>query len=420
MPSCLDDLILPSTLPETNIDLDLNIMLTTVSPVHHHDLSSSSSYHSHSPSISSSSTISISRDIDFDIDMAFNGDEEASRRLMFPSSNQSYYNQPHTMPPQQMVYASQHTPLPNTQSWMSVPLFSQHQNAYNNGLPPNDIYPSFETNGFSSGGGITPATPQATEAPGSFFNALPSQPELLTPTFHRNGCSSHESNSTSIASSLSRSCSPSSIICTAPASYSTSTSSNHGKHLPPSPPPALSSQLQSQSSNSLHAYGILVPPNSPSAPQTWRCAYPNCSSRALFTRGCDLRKHFNRHTKHLFCRVKGCPQSGPRVLDDTNSGGSGIGGRLTGLGFSVAVGGFSSKKDRARHEAKHNPRILCSWVGEGGERCGRRFSRVDNMKDHVRRIHQKGQVESQSGERQETQGGKKSDGASVSPTLSAS
>lgn len=56
----------------------------------------------------------------------------------------------------------------------------------------------------------------------------------------------------------------------------------------------------------------------------------------------------------------------------------------------MVTGGFSSKKDRARHEAKHNPRILCEWVGEAGERCGRRFSRVDNMKDHVRRIHKKG------------------------------
>jgi hypothetical protein len=64
-------------------------------------------------------------------------------------------------------------------------------------------------------------------------------------------------------------------------------------------------------------------------------------------------------------------------------------------GGIITTGGFSSKKDRARHEAKHNPRILCEWVGEGGERCGRRFSRVDNMKDHMRRIHRKGQQEAQ-------------------------
>ncbi|KAL1846192.1 hypothetical protein Plec18170_009308 [Paecilomyces lecythidis] len=91
---------------------------------------------------------------------------------------------------------------------------------------------------------------------------------------------------------------------------------------------------------------------------TWRCAYPGCTSRAVFTRGCDLRKHFNRHSKHLFCRYEGCPQA--------------------------TEGGFSSNKDRTRHEAKHNPGILCEWDG-----CSRVFSRVDNMKDHVRRIHKK-------------------------------
>ncbi|KAF2501629.1 hypothetical protein BU16DRAFT_546782 [Lophium mytilinum] len=92
---------------------------------------------------------------------------------------------------------------------------------------------------------------------------------------------------------------------------------------------------------------------------TWTCAYPGCTSRAVFTRGCDLRKHHKRHTKSFFCRHEGCPQS-------------------TG-------GGFSSKKDLARHEAKHNPGVMCEWSG-----CDRVFSRVDNMRDHVKRIHLKG------------------------------
>ncbi|KAJ6144169.1 hypothetical protein N7470_008064 [Penicillium chermesinum] len=103
----------------------------------------------------------------------------------------------------------------------------------------------------------------------------------------------------------------------------------------------------------LSRYGI------PTADGAWRCAHPGCTSQALFRRGCDLRKHYNRHRKHLFCRHEGCPQS--------------------------QQGGFSSKKDRARHEAKHNPGIICEWDG-----CGRVFSRVDNMKDHVRRIHRRG------------------------------
>lgn len=81
---------------------------------------------------------------------------------------------------------------------------------------------------------------------------------------------------------------------------------------------------------------------------SWSCAWPGCTSRSRFTRACDLRKHYKRHSKTLFCRHDGCPQS--------------------------TEGGFSSKKDRARHEAKHNPMITCEWEG-----CGRLFSRVDNM-----------------------------------------
>ncbi len=92
--------------------------------------------------------------------------------------------------------------------------------------------------------------------------------------------------------------------------------------------------------------------------RSWRCAYPGCTSQAVFTRGCDLRKHFRRHTKSLFCRFEGCPQT--------------------------TQPGFSSKKDRDRHEAKHAPGVSCEWEG-----CERLFSRVDNMKDHVRRIHRK-------------------------------
>ncbi|KAF2751672.1 C2H2 type zinc finger domain-containing protein [Sporormia fimetaria CBS 119925] len=118
----------------------------------------------------------------------------------------------------------------------------------------------------------------------------------------------------------------------------------------PSPP---SSRSSSPSSSDLGEYGIVDMDGS------WRCAYPGCTSKAVFTRGCDLRKHFKRHTKSFFCQHPGCPQS-------------------TG-------GGFSSKKDLARHEARHNPEVHCDWEG-----CDRLFSRVDNMRDHVKRIHLKG------------------------------
>lgn len=112
------------------------------------------------------------------------------------------------------------------------------------------------------------------------------------------------------------------------------------------------SRSMSPNSPDLRAYGYL------NKSGTWTCAYPGCTSRAVFTRGCDLRKHHKRHTKSFFCRHEGCPQS-------------------TG-------GGFSSKKDLARHEAKHNPGVICEWSG-----CDRVFSRVDNMRDHVKRIHMK-------------------------------
>ncbi|KAK1139956.1 hypothetical protein N8T08_011033 [Aspergillus melleus] len=108
----------------------------------------------------------------------------------------------------------------------------------------------------------------------------------------------------------------------------------------------------SPSPRDLGEYGI------PNADGSWRCAYPGCTSQTTFRRGCDLRKHFNRHRKHLFCRYPECAQS--------------------------TTGGFSSKKDRDRHEAKHNPGISCEWPN-----CRRMFSRVDNMKDHVRRVHRR-------------------------------
>ena len=77
----------------------------------------------------------------------------------------------------------------------------------------------------------------------------------------------------------------------------------------------------------LHNFGLPLPDG-----RSWRCAYPNCTSQARFTRGCDLRKHYRRHTKSLFCRHEDCPQS--------------------------REGGFSSKKDRDRHESKVLPNLF--------------------------------------------------------------
>ncbi|EXJ81614.1 hypothetical protein A1O1_07679 [Capronia coronata CBS 617.96] len=191
--------------------------------------------------------------------------------------------------------------------------------------------------------------------------------------------------------SLSRSCSPVASLHETAAGRALSRESSALHRAPP-----LRSESTS-SSASLHTYGHPVtepqpmaggassfsPTSSAANPaangvvRSWRCAYPGCTSRATFQRGCDLRKHYNRHSKHLFCRVEGCPQSEAAAAARAQSNDQPL------------TGGFSSKKDRARHEAKHNPGIRCEWRGPDGEECTRVFSRMDNMKDHVRRIHNK-------------------------------
>ena len=78
----------------------------------------------------------------------------------------------------------------------------------------------------------------------------------------------------------------------------------------------------------LSNFGILLPDG-----RSWRCAYSGCTSNARFTRGCDLRKHYRRHTKSLFCRHEDCPQS--------------------------KEGGFSSKKDLVRfRRLLHSPQCF--------------------------------------------------------------
>lgn len=153
--------------------------------------------------------------------------------------------------------------------------------------------------------------------------------------------------------------------------------------------------IQKPSNSSLHSYGIPIRSPDSTTVQAWRCAYPNCTSRAVFTRGCDLRKHYNRHSKHLFCRVAGCPQSEAACVAAAQQQAIQAGAEALDPSQLALSGGFSSKKDRARHEAKHNPGIKCEWKGVNGEECGRVFSRMDNMKDHVRRIHNKGQSAAQ-------------------------
>ena len=254
------------------------------------------------------------------------------------------------------------------QAWTDLPLLGPQQDFMPTGhVPPSSIFPAFDTSGYGIESTFIPPAPQS---PFAFENATHDQQQqprsYLSPPLRSNTRSSRTSHHSRTASSLSRSCSPSLSI------RQSSTSSRHSS----------TATNTVAETTSLLAYGIPVHQSSSPQSQTWRCAYPGCTSRALFTRGCDLRKHFNRHSKHLFCRVDGCPQSEAAAL-----AGSSHGRRSS----TTASGGFSSKKDRARHEAKHNPGIRCEWQGPDGEECGRVFSRMDNMKDHVRRIHRKGQ-----------------------------
>jgi hypothetical protein len=273
--------------------------------------------------------------------------------------------------------------------WYSYPSYPQTPQPTYYDTTSTTPFPSLDAHQMhSSMTNIIPPTPQEIQRTPFDFNTtattLPSNHHLsASPAFSHVSAHSHRSS----ISSLSRSCSPS-----ASSSYYPVRSQSVERL-------GLRGSLRSNSTSSnssLHAYGIPVTEGSSmpssssqhvlsgvSQPQSWRCAYPGCTSRATFTRGCDLRKHYNRHSKHLFCRVDGCLQSEAAAAARAKSTDQPL------------TGGFSSKKDRARHEAKHNPGIKCEWRGVDGEECGRVFSRMDNMKDHVRRIHNKGQSQQQ-------------------------
>ncbi|KAF2399922.1 hypothetical protein EJ06DRAFT_530707 [Trichodelitschia bisporula] len=136
--------------------------------------------------------------------------------------------------------------------------------------------------------------------------------------------------------------------------HSTTSAASFGTQPLSSPEPErnANSRLSSPGNDDISAYGHRNPQG------TLSCSYPGCKSRASFPRPCDLRKHYKRHSKAYFCRH-----------------------------YPTCKQGFSSKKDLARHEAKHNPAVKCEWEG-----CDRMFSRVDNMRDHVKRIHKKSVV----------------------------
>jgi hypothetical protein len=286
------------------------------------------------------------------------------------ASKEGHYPVTSSMAPHPMFYSSTESYSSyGQQLWQGLPISGQHAASSSVEEVPPSVFSTFDIPAYRSGGNFIPAVPQSRFS----FSATPSQQQqqqqqqqqgyLFPQGLQSNARSIHYTHDRS-PSSISRPCTPN-----LDATQASSALSNY----------SADSNAESSAPSSLLTYGVPVPQPGTSGPQTWRCAYPGCTSRALFTRGCDLRKHFNRHSKHLFCRVEGCPQSEAYALADSSSR----------RGSASSGAGFSSKKDRARHEAKHNPGIRCEWRGSEGEECGRVFSRMDNMKDHVRRIHRK-------------------------------
>ncbi|KAF5855010.1 hypothetical protein ETB97_010288 [Aspergillus alliaceus] len=113
----------------------------------------------------------------------------------------------------------------------------------------------------------------------------------------------------------------------------------------------------------------ITPPDSTSLARA-KCPFPGCKSTARFATPRDFRRHYRQHFKRFFCHYENCPQSAPDPHNPSKRG-------------------FATRKDRDRHEAKHKPEIRCQWRNQHGEQCTRVFSRMDNMRDHVRRIHQR-------------------------------
>jgi hypothetical protein len=81
------------------------------------------------------------------------------------------------------------------------------------------------------------------------------------------------------------------------------------------------------------------------------------------------RKRLKTDRAPYFCRVPGCERAAQSQAQ------------------SDPAKGFGTAKDRARHEASHDPQVKCSWHTSGKGHCSRVFSRVDNMRDHVKRVH---------------------------------
>lgn len=146
--------------------------------------------------------------------------------------------------------------------------------------------------------------------------------------------------------------------------------------------------------NALEEYGIPLHKSAVAVTKAWCCGFPGCNSQVVFTRACDLQKHYKRHSQRFYCRKPSCARSAEADTETKVSPTGTLGHSNSAQHAQVSSGPgrvrhrwFASKKDRDRHEAKHSPRIQCTWRGSNGEHCSRLFSRLDNMKDHIRRVH---------------------------------
>ncbi|KAI5851109.1 hypothetical protein DFP73DRAFT_536011 [Morchella snyderi] len=129
---------------------------------------------------------------------------------------------------------------------------------------------------------------------------------------------------------------------------------------PPSPPSPITSPKGSNGPGSITKpeKGKRRPSKISGIVKPLRCQFPGDANSAPcgkeFDRKCDLKKHAKRHVKPFPCRFQGCKNTR----------------------------GFSSEKDRERHEnCLHKKEcLMCT-------ECPHETPRKDNMKDHVIRKH---------------------------------
>ncbi|TKX20121.1 putative nucleic acid binding protein 24 [Elsinoe australis] len=272
--------------------------------------------------------------------------DEGQRGSPYPQQTSSY------AAPSSMAAAGPSTGYPASTAPYSVPFYGAQQPSMTYGMQQPYLPQSQSYQGYSAPMGPPPSNYAYYEPPMHNYSAVPGSSQIPFPEYDQ-----------SMRPVLPPSSSPQFLHPADPASadrrVSRSTSLASNASSIPYRAQEEYSRSTSPSAQEMANWGFRNDQG------TWSCAFPGCTSKSTFQRGCDLRKHYRRHTKTLFCRHAGCPQS--------------------------TEGGFSSKKDRARHEAKHNPQIHCEWPN-----CDRLFSRVDNMKDHVRRIHKKDQAKAHS------------------------